>query len=80
MLEAQGNGDRPVIHQVNLHVSGKAPGLHHWVLLSGKSASFAALCGIASVVPTTWLRASTRRTFTLRRERSILPKAVSSAA
>ncbi|MCP5156668.1 MAG: TRAP transporter permease [Ectothiorhodospiraceae bacterium] len=36
------------------------------VLLSGKSASFAALCGIASVVPTTWLRASTRRTFTLR--------------
>jgi TRAP transporter 4TM/12TM fusion protein len=34
------------------------------VLLSGRSAAFAALCGIASVVPTTWLRASTRRTFT----------------
>ncbi len=33
------------------------------VLLSGKSAAFSALCGIASVVPTTWLRASTRRTF-----------------
>ena len=33
------------------------------VLLSGKSAAFSALCGIASVVPTTWLRASTRGTF-----------------
>ena len=36
------------------------------VLLAGRSASFAALCGIGSVVPTTWLRASTRRTFTWR--------------
>lgn len=35
------------------------------VLLAGYSAAFAALCGIASVVPTTWLRASTRRAFTL---------------
>ncbi|MEO7853611.1 MAG: TRAP transporter permease [Rubrivivax sp.] len=35
------------------------------VLLAGRSAAFAALCGIASVIPTTWLRASTRRTFTL---------------
>ena len=34
------------------------------VLLSGYSAAYAAICGIASVVPTTWLRASTRRTFT----------------
>jgi len=34
------------------------------VLLTGKSAAFAALCGIGSVIPTTWLRASTRRTFT----------------
>ncbi len=34
------------------------------VLLTGKSAAFAALCGIASVIPTTWLRATTRRTFT----------------
>ncbi|MEZ5657151.1 MAG: TRAP transporter permease [Burkholderiaceae bacterium] len=34
------------------------------VLLSGKSAAFAALCGIASVIPTTWLRKSTRGTFT----------------
>jgi TRAP transporter 4TM/12TM fusion protein len=34
------------------------------VLLSGRSAAFAALCGIGSVVPTTWLRASTRSTFT----------------
>jgi TRAP transporter 4TM/12TM fusion protein len=33
------------------------------VLLAGRSAAFAALCGIASVIPTTWLRASTRRTF-----------------
>ena len=33
-------------------------------LLSGRSAAFAALCGIGSVIPTTWLRASTRRTFT----------------
>jgi TRAP transporter 4TM/12TM fusion protein len=36
------------------------------VLLSGRSAAFAALCGIGSVIPTTWLRASTRGTFTLR--------------
>jgi len=36
------------------------------VLLSGYSAAFSALCGIGSVIPTTWLRASTRRTFTLR--------------
>jgi TRAP transporter 4TM/12TM fusion protein len=35
------------------------------VLLTGRSAAFSALCGIASVIPTTWLRASTRRTFTL---------------
>lgn len=35
-------------------------------LLSGRSAAFAALLGIASVIPTTWLRASTRRTFTWR--------------
>ncbi|HVL55718.1 MAG TPA: TRAP transporter permease [Burkholderiaceae bacterium] len=35
------------------------------VLLYGYSASYAALCGIASVIPTTWLRASTRRTFTV---------------
>ncbi|HSQ73047.1 MAG TPA: TRAP transporter fused permease subunit, partial [Rubrivivax sp.] len=34
------------------------------VLLTGRSAAFSALCGIASVIPTTWLRASTRRTFT----------------
>jgi len=34
------------------------------VLLSGYSAAFSALCGTLSVVPTTWLRASTRRTFT----------------
>lgn len=34
------------------------------VLLSGYSAAYAALCGIFSVVPTTWLRSSTRRTFT----------------
>jgi len=34
------------------------------VLLSGYSAAYAAICGIASVIPTTWLRASTRRTFT----------------
>jgi len=33
------------------------------VLLAGRSAAFAALCGIGSVVPTTWLRASTRHTF-----------------
>lgn len=33
------------------------------VLLSGRSAAFSALCGIASVIPTTWLRASTRHTF-----------------
>jgi TRAP-type uncharacterized transport system fused permease subunit len=36
------------------------------VLLSGKSAAFSALCGTLSVVPTTWLRASTRYTFTPR--------------
>jgi TRAP transporter 4TM/12TM fusion protein len=35
-------------------------------LLSGRSAAFAALLGIASVIPTTWLRASTRCTFTWR--------------
>lgn len=34
------------------------------VLLSGRSAAFSALCGIASVIPTTWIRASTRSTFT----------------
>ena len=34
------------------------------VLLSGYSASFAALSGIVSVIPTTWLRSSTRYTFT----------------
>lgn len=34
-------------------------------LLSGRSAAFAAVCGIASVLPTTWLKANTRRTFTL---------------
>ena len=34
------------------------------VLLSGYSAAYAALCGIASVIPTTWLRSSTRYTFT----------------
>ena len=36
------------------------------VLLSGRSAAFSALCGIASVIPTTWLRTSTRYTFTPR--------------
>lgn len=36
------------------------------VLLLGYSAAFAALSGICSVIPTTWLRASTRRTFTLK--------------
>ena len=36
------------------------------VLLAGRSAAFSALCGIFSVVPTTWLRASTRHTFTWR--------------
>ena len=35
------------------------------VLLAGRSAALSALCGIASVIPTTWLRASTRKTFTL---------------
>jgi len=35
------------------------------VLLAGRSAALAALCGIASVIPTTWLRASTRSTFKL---------------
>ncbi|MBE0547887.1 MAG: TRAP transporter permease [Rubrivivax sp.] len=34
------------------------------VLLTGRSAAFSALCGIASVIPTTWLRPSTRGTFT----------------
>lgn len=34
------------------------------VLMAGRSAAFSALIGIASVIPTTWLRASTRRTFT----------------
>ena len=36
------------------------------VSLTGRSAAFAALCGIGSVIPTTWLRASTRGTFTPR--------------
>jgi len=36
------------------------------VLLVGYSAAFSALCGIGSVIPTTWLRASTRKTFTPR--------------
>ena len=36
------------------------------VLLAGRSAAFPALCGMASVIPTTWLRASTWRTFTWR--------------
>ena len=36
------------------------------VLLSGYSAAYAALCGIGSVIPTTWLRSSTRYTFTPR--------------
>jgi len=36
------------------------------VLLTGRSAAFSALCGIVSVIPTTWLRASTRATFTVR--------------
>lgn len=35
------------------------------VLVMGYSAAFAALTGICSVIPTTWLRASTRKTFTL---------------
>ena len=35
-------------------------------LLTGRSAAFSALCGIVSVIPTTWLRASTRATFTVR--------------
>ncbi|MBK5206796.1 MAG: TRAP transporter permease, partial [Polaromonas sp.] len=34
-------------------------------LLAGYSAAFAALTGIGSVIPTTWMRASTRKTFTL---------------
>ena len=33
-------------------------------LMVGYSAAFSALCGIASVIPTTWLRSTTRRTFT----------------
>jgi len=36
------------------------------VLLSGRSAAFAALVGTLSVIPTTWLRASTRGVFTWR--------------
>jgi TRAP transporter 4TM/12TM fusion protein len=36
------------------------------VLLAGYSAAYAALCGIASVIPTSWLRPSTRGTFGLR--------------
>ena len=36
------------------------------VLLVGYSAAFSALCGIGSVIPTTWLRTSTRKTFTPR--------------
>jgi TRAP transporter 4TM/12TM fusion protein len=36
------------------------------VLLAGKSAAFAALCGIGSVIPTTWLRQTTRGTFTVK--------------
>lgn len=36
-----------------------------FTLLIGYSAAFAALSGIAAVIPTTWLRASTRRTFTV---------------
>ncbi|MBU0588084.1 MAG: TRAP transporter permease [Gammaproteobacteria bacterium] len=36
------------------------------VLLAGRSAAFSALCGIGSVIPTTWLRKSTRNTFTWR--------------
>ncbi len=36
-----------------------------FVLGSGFSAGLAALCGILAVVPTTWLRQHTRRTFTL---------------
>lgn len=35
------------------------------VLLLGYSAAFAALSGICSVIPTTWLRANTRKVFTL---------------
>lgn len=35
-------------------------------LLAGRSAAFAALCGTLSVIPTTWLRKSTRGTFTPR--------------
>ena len=40
--------------------------VHHYrgVLLSGYSAAYAALCGIGSVIPTTWLRSTTRYTFT----------------
>jgi TRAP transporter 4TM/12TM fusion protein len=34
------------------------------VLLAGRSAAFAALVGTLSVIPTTWLRKSTRHTFT----------------
>jgi TRAP transporter 4TM/12TM fusion protein len=36
------------------------------VLLAGRSAAFAALVGTLSVIPTTWLRANTRHTFTWR--------------
>jgi len=35
------------------------------VLFSGYSAAYAALMGILSVIPTTWLRASTRKVFTI---------------
>ena len=35
------------------------------VLMAGRSAAFSALCGIASVLPTTWLRSSTRGVFTM---------------
>ena len=35
------------------------------VLMVGRSAAFSALCGIASVIPTTWLRAGTRKVFNL---------------
>ena len=35
-------------------------------LIPGFGAALSALCGIASVIPTTWLRASTRKTFTIK--------------
>ena len=46
------------------------------VLLGGRSAAFAALVGTASVIPTTWLRESTRRTFTW----SVIAEAMESGA